>query len=177
MSKGDHPLPKLPPLSSVYDILVVCSGNMCRSPMASVLLRATLQNAGVRGMRVHSAGTIASEGGPASADAITTCAAYGLDISYHRAKLLTAESVKQADIILVMEQKHRSRALELEPAARHKTFLLTEFAEGALHGKDLPDPVGTSAVYYEQLFNLMQSMIDNFVRLLVEEQPGDKSPG
>ena len=166
MSKENRPFPQLPPAASISDILVVCSGNMCRSPMAAAILRAALQDAGVRGIRVHSAGTIAASGGSASVDSINVCAQYGLDISYHRTTTLNAELVRQAGLILVMEQKHKERVIDLLPEAAHKTFLLSEFADGALRDKNLPDPIGTSPVFYEQLFDMMQPMIDNFVRLL-----------
>ncbi len=168
MSNSDHSFPALPPAKSIGDILVVCSANMCRSPMAEALLRATLHANDVRGIRVHSAGTIAIAGTGASADSIKTCANYGLDISFHRSTPLTAELVRRADIVLVMENKHRNKALELRPDAAHKVFLISDFATGSLHGKDLPDPIGTSAVFYDQTFQMMQEMINNLVQMLME---------
>ena len=91
----------------MMDILVVCTGNICRSPMAEGLLRHMLaQHRGLEA-HVHSAGTHGLDGEPAAAFAIQAASEIGVDISSHRARSLDREMVSAADLILVMEPFHR----------------------------------------------------------------------
>ena len=109
-----------------FRILTVCSGNICRSPMAEQLLRP-----GVRGadISVASAGTIAlvGEGMPIEARALS--ARYGAsDADVHRARQLDEQVIRDADLVLGMAREHRRAVVELVPAATRKAFTLREFA-------------------------------------------------
>lgn len=166
----DKHQPTLPPLSSIRDILVVCTGNMCRSPMAAAQLRVALLDAGIRGVRVHSAGTFAESGAPASPKAITVAAEYHLDISYHRTTPLSADLIEKADLILVMERKHLETILKQAPEAKPKVFMLSHFAEGTEKGRDVLDPIGTSAIFYEKVLISIQMMVYNLAEMLMAQK-------
>jgi protein-tyrosine phosphatase len=88
-------------------ILIVCTGNLCRSPMAEGLLRQRLLEEGLdTHYRVLSAGVWAVDDNPASANAIAVMAEQGIDITDHIAHTITANDVAEADLILVMAQEH-----------------------------------------------------------------------
>jgi protein-tyrosine phosphatase len=86
-------------------VLVVCYGNICRSPMAEALLRRALQEAGLASeWDVGSAGVRAQEGHPAAPGAQAAAAAHGIDLTSHTARRLTAEMALQADHLIAMDE-------------------------------------------------------------------------
>lgn len=87
-------------------LLCVCTGNTCRSPMAAALLRRELDKAGRPDIRVESAG-LAADGSPATPQAVAVMAEWGVDISAHRSRPVTAELLQNADRVLVMTPAHQ----------------------------------------------------------------------
>src|SRR5256714_12133398 len=94
-------------------ILLVCTGNICRSPLAAALLGRALVERGMEGLAVASAGAGGWEGAPVSEGAYLVGLERGRDLSGHRARLLTRELVDGADVILTMARHHRARVDEL----------------------------------------------------------------
>lgn len=120
-------------------VLLVCTGNLCRSPMATGLLRQMLKDRGLaEQVEVYSAGTNALEGGLATPLAIYVMAQQGISISNHRSHRVTAEDTDRADLVLVMTQEHREALLAELPETKRKLFLLSEMA-GAQ--SDIEDPI------------------------------------
>lgn len=117
----------------IRHIIVVCVGNICRSPMAEAVLRNALS--GQEEIIVESAGLGALVGHPASDYAVELMDERGIDISSHRAKQLTPELVSKADLILVMESGHRRVIDENDVTARGKVYRLGEWQD-----KDIDDP-------------------------------------
>lgn len=155
----------------VWDILVVCTGNMCRSPMATAALRAKLVAAGIAGVIVRSAGTNTTNGVAATPDAIEVAESRDLDISYHRSKQLDEKMLRQTDLILVMEKpRHFDAIAAIDPDAVDKTFLLSDFADGPWRGDSIPDPIGMSYGLYELVFDRMSEMLDGLVEKLAEHR-------
>lgn len=108
-------------------ILTVCSGNICRSPMAEQLIRAQL--AGVEGVSVSSAGTVGMVGSPMDERAAKLAIQYGSkDAEQHVARNLTAEMIREADLVFAMAREHRKSIAEAVPRAVRKTFTIREFA-------------------------------------------------
>ena len=121
-------------------ILFVCTGNLCRSPMAEVLFAARLaQDPARRGWQAASAGTWAQEGLPASAHAVTAMAERGLDLRGHRSRQVTAEIVAAADLILGMTTNHVEALRAGFPADADRVYLLSEMAGGSF---SIADPYG-----------------------------------
>jgi protein-tyrosine-phosphatase len=156
------------------NILLVCTGNTCRSPMAAALLAARLGDR----CRVQSAGTAALPGEPASEFAVRVMAERGLDLSGHRSRPLVPELVAGADLVLTMTRGHRQAVVHLCPAAADRTFTLREFAGCPLHppqGEDLdiPDPLGGSEQVYRQVADELARLVDAVAaRMARFETPG-----
>lgn len=133
-----------------FTILTVCSGNICRSPLAEQLLRAGL--AGVEGVRVSSAGTIAMVGTGMPAEALALSTRLGVsDAPAHLARQLDAQHIRDADLVLGLSRDHRRAVVEIVPAATRRTFTLREFAHlaAAVADHDLAD-VASDADPFEQ---------------------------
>jgi protein-tyrosine phosphatase len=105
-------------------VLVVCTANRCRSVMAGALLARRLDAAGVAGW-VHSAGLL-GEGQPAPPGAVSAMASYGLDVRRHRSRLMTADEVGVASLVLAMGREHVRHAVVTEPAVWPRAFTLKE---------------------------------------------------
>jgi protein-tyrosine-phosphatase len=132
------------------NILTVCTGNICRSPMAEGIFRHLLD--GRSGVSVSSAGTHALIGNPAADFAIIASAEKGIDISGHRARMLGLQLIRESSIIFCMEPSHIELVLEIDPEATGRTFNLAEFAEGSRRLKQISDPYGCSLREYRSCF-------------------------
>ena len=117
----------------IRHILVVCVGNICRSPMAEALLRDALR--GQQEMTVESAGLGALVGYPADEHAVELMSEQGIDITAHRARQLHPDMVAAADLILVMESGHKNSIDTADPTTRGKVYRLGEWQD-----KDIGDP-------------------------------------
>lgn len=148
-------------------VLLVCTGNVCRSPMAEAIMRRELAEMGREDFEVTSAGTGAWEGAPASEGAYLVALEQGLDLSAHRARLLTRELVQQADIILTMARHHRSRVEELGGDGR--TYLLGEYAGKSGPEAEISDPFGGELEVYRRTFEQLEELIKAAVKRLAAE--------
>lgn len=106
------------------DVLMVCSGNTCRSPMAMALLDHHLQQRGVRA-RVHSAGTL-GWGGPATANSVTVLGERGISLEHHMSRRLDAGMVVGSDLVLGMTRDHVGGSLIHDPTAVDRAFIIGE---------------------------------------------------
>jgi protein-tyrosine phosphatase len=104
---------------------MVCTGNTCRTPMAAALLGTRLAERGVEA-HVHSAGFIRA-GDPATSHGVAVMAAMGLDTSAHRSRLVSADLIKEADLVIGMAREHVRQVVALAPDSWRRTFTLKEF--------------------------------------------------
>lgn len=127
-------------------ILLLCAGNICRSPMASALLGSLLGS-----REVTSAGFAAMVDQPADPIAVELMADRGLDISGHRARQVRAEHLTDAGLVLVMDGQQLQHALTLAPRARGRVFRL-----GRWDDEDIPDPYRGGSSAFEDALALIE---------------------
>src|SRR5438445_676205 len=152
-------------------ILFVCTGNVCRSPMAEGILRHALEGRG--DYRVMSAGLGAMEGQPPSIYAVQAVRELGIDISGQRSRMLTPEMVEDADYIFGMTHSHIDTVMLLYPQAAEKTFLLREFDETLdVFEKDISDPIGGSYEVYENCRDQIEQGIASLLRFVDQGETG-----
>src|SRR5205814_4296752 len=148
-------------------ILFVCTGNICRSPLAAALLQRALAQRGIDGLEVASAGTGAWDGAAVSEGAYLVGLERGLDLSAHRARLLTRELVEEADLILTMARHHRARVDEL--GGETHVFVLGEYAGREGDAAEVSDPFGGDLEVYRDTCVELEALIDTAVERIVKE--------
>ena len=143
-------------------ILFVCTGNVCRSPMAEGMLRHMLR--GRDDIQVASAGLGALDGLHVTDVAAEVVAELGVDISSHLSQSLNSDLVRQADFIFVMTRQHQDALQTLFPSASEKTFLLREF-EGSSAGenKDIADPIGQTVEIYRRTRDQIRDALPSLI--------------
>lgn len=149
-----------------FRILIVCTGNTCRSPMAEGILKKKLSDAGEDGVWVSSAGTSGLIGAAASKEAVTAAKSFGVDISSHKSSSLSKQLLQKANIILVMTEVHRQLILEALPEAKSKTFLLSNFSSSDI--EEIPDPIGASQDEYMRCTEMITKCLDGLGNRLSE---------
>ncbi|MDX1950694.1 MAG: ribose 5-phosphate isomerase B [Verrucomicrobiota bacterium] len=146
-------------------ILFVCTGNVCRSPMAEGLFRHAVKGRG--DFRIVSAGVGAIDGQPPSPYAVKACKDLQIDIGRQRSRMLTAELVQQADYIFGMTHGHVDAVTLLYPQAAEKTFLLREFDETLdIFEKDISDPIGGSYEVYVNCRDQIEQGIASMLKFI-----------
>ena len=138
-------------------ILVVCVGNICRSPTAAFMLQAALPN-----KQVDSAGLHAVVDNDMDAQARAVAEKKGLVCKTHCARQLTSELGREYDLILVMEKRHRDDIAARFPELMAKTMLLGKW-EGDI---DIPDPYRKSDEMFEHIYELIDTAVQSWVKKL-----------
>ncbi|MFV3009623.1 protein tyrosine phosphatase [Enterobacter kobei] len=141
-------------------ILVVCTGNICRSPMGERLLRQQLP-----GRQVTSAGIFGLEGCPADAAAQAAAWRHGISLEGHVARKVTRSLLQKSDLILVMEPKHLRFIATMAPENRGKSLLFGQWLET----KDIPDPYHKSREAFEYVFNQLGKASQEWARRLSQQ--------
>jgi RpiB/LacA/LacB family sugar-phosphate isomerase len=147
------------------NILFVCTGNICRSPMAEGLFRRAVQGRG--DFRILSAGLGAMDGQAPTQHSVQAMRELGIDISGQRSRMLTADLVRQADFIFGMTHGHVDTIALLYPPAAEKTFLLREFDETLEpYEKDISDPIGSAYGVYVDCRDQIEQGIASLLKFM-----------
>lgn len=139
-------------------ILVLCIGNICRSPMAEGLLRQALP-----GKTIRSAGLSALIGLPADPLSVEIMARRGIDISAHRAQNISTRLVNEADLILVMDLEQKKYVETNYVGSKGKVFRLGEFTK-----VDIADPYREGMESFEAAYRLIDEGVKVFTERLVQ---------
>lgn len=150
-------------------ILFVCTGNLCRSPMAEYMFRSRI------GRDSHwtatSAGLFAQYGVRASPEAIEILSERGLDLRSHLSRPLTRELVDAANVVVVMTGAHRDQLADAFPGAREKVFLLRSFDPKA-EDADIRDPYGMAPEAYRRAYREMDAAMPELLSFLHDLEVG-----
>ncbi len=141
-------------------ILVVCEGNICRSPIAEGLLRDAL----APGIRVASAGLAAREGNPPEPEAVRLMAGRNLDISGHRSRQLTRAMALSADLILVMDQAQVTMCCAVVPVVQGRVFLLGHWRRPG--PMTIVDPYQRGPEAFQAAFEAIDQCVSDWVQQL-----------
>lgn len=134
-------------------LLILCAGNLCRSPVAEALVRERSAVEG-RAIEVASAGLMALDGEPADEMMCLVAARHGLDLSGHRSRPLDPALLRWADLVLVMEEEQRRHLLGWFPVAGGKVALL-----GRWTGGEIPDPFGSGRDAAERAYERIAAAV------------------
>ena len=154
-------------IKHIKKIVVVCTGNSCRSIMAEGYLTARLKELDVTDVTVVSFGTGALPGLKPTEEAVKVMLENGIDVSEYVSSGLDSTHIKDADIILVMEPVHKSYIANIVPEAEEKTHLLGEFSrhkKGKI--KSIADPIGRTVEGYRIAFSDIKASIDGFLKIV-----------
>ena len=174
---------------------MVCTGNICRSPMAEVMLRDEVERRGCDDIEVASAGTWAGFGNPAQPEACEVMRSKGIDLEGHRSRPVDPEELADADLVIAMTSVHARELNQLSNEVGTKMVLMKEFVEmevekclssarddrlkTLLAGRrpeprralDLDDPMGLPVFAYERAANEIDTGIRRLADLLCGEAP------
>ncbi|MEQ1439447.1 low molecular weight protein-tyrosine-phosphatase [Fontimonas sp. SYSU GA230001] len=137
-------------------IIVICTGNICRSPMAEALLRARL---GARVQVVASAGTGALVGYPADPLAVEVAAEHGLDLAAHRAQQATLPLLASMDLVLTLDQTHSDWLNRLYPQLRGRVHKILRWRGNA----DVADPYRQPRAAFERAFDDIEAGVEDWL--------------
>ena len=155
-------------------ILFLCTGNVCRSPMAEGLFRHAVKGRGE--FRIVSAGIGAVDGEVPTQHSVQAMREIGINISHQRSRALTSELVRSADLILGMTHSHTDTVALLYPSAAEKTFLLREFDETLEpYEKDISDPIGSPYHIYVECRDQIEQGIVTLLKFMEQHNFLSKS--
>jgi protein-tyrosine phosphatase len=154
--------------ANIRNILFVCAGNICRSPMAEWQLKALLRENPIPGMQVGSAGLIALPDNAASFNAVRVARENSISLEEHRARLINTELIDNADLVLVMESHQGHELIANHPQASEKIFLLRHFARYGSRERGISDPYGRNLEAYRFCFEDIKECVESLHEWLLE---------
>lgn len=154
----ESPQPSSQNEPTTFNILFVCTGNTCRSPLAEGIARHRIGERGWPHVSVGSAGIAAANGEPAAAHAVVVARERGIDLEAHASRHLTPELIDWADLILAMAPGHLTAIGMLGGA--EKAALVTEFEDEEGGGRLVDDPFGSDLAAYHRTYERLEFAID-----------------
>lgn len=156
-------------------VLFVCTGNICRSPLAEVLFADYVRR---RGLADHfdtsSAGTYALNGNPATGEAQRAARQWGLDLSSHRAREVRKSIMDDSDYVFGMTRGHCLELARDYPEYENKIYLALlfpgRFSRHQPEGIDVPDPIGQSVDYYTEVLDMLSPALPRMLDGIMKEE-------
>src|SRR4030042_1951112 len=147
-------------------ILIVCSANICRSPMAEAILKRLVSNRpDADQWHIESAGTWAMKGYPAADYSRIVMQSMGMDISSHQSRAVNSELIRRFDLILTMENNHKEGLIAEFGQDKHRIFMLSEMIGLMM---DIPDPVRDQLVDYEETVRLLERILTDGIERIYQ---------
>ncbi len=140
------------------NIIFVCTGNTCRSPMAEGYFKNLCKNANKKDITISSAGLFANEDFMPSQQSVQVMQNYEIDIRDYKSTQLSMDLIKNADLIITMTDGHKNQILQYSPESEEKIHLLLEYANKQTN---VADPFGGTFEIYNVCFNEMKEALDN----------------
>ena len=150
-----------------FRLLFVCTGKICRSPMAEGLMKILLPSASGRHIIIRSAGTHAADGLPAEPGAARAAREHGADIGGHRSRAIDGTLIASANLILVMERQQARFIQSTSPVAPDALRMLGEFA-GSEGTPEIPDPYGGSFAVYRRCAQMIRGCLDGVIDFICQ---------
>ena len=157
-------------MGDIKSILLVCTGNSCRSVMAEGLFKKYLKEAGKGGIEIRSAGIMALDGFPPTDETVEVMKGEGVDVSGYRSKRLTADLINNSGLILAMEDIHKAFVLKMDPTAEGKVHILKKYGANDKRkypeGDGVPDPIGKPIDFYKLSLAIIKEEAGRIVKFL-----------
>ncbi len=144
-------------------VLFLCTGDTCRGPMAQGYIKRAMEERGITGVEIKTAGIMTSHGLIPTPEAVQVMRNAGVDITGHRSAVLTETLIRKADLILGMSPLQTQYAKRLTEEAVGKTYLLKEYAESDMKNYQINDPMGATLEVYKRVYREMKLAIDKML--------------
>ena len=155
-------------IKNIKQLLIVCTGNSCRSVMAEGYFKKRLKKLG-KDISVSSAGIAAFYGMTPPKEAISVMGEIGIDISSHKSTGITKDMVTRADVILVMAPAHKDDILKIAPESEKNIFYLGNFEKNNGSENFIPDPIGQSQEFYKNVLDVIKKSTEGFLKWLEKQ--------
>jgi protein-tyrosine phosphatase len=162
--RRERALKQLAALAEVRGVLVVCHGNVCRSPYAALALRRRLEANGDV-IQVASAGFVGPNRAPPT-DAVAVAGARGTDLTAHRSQLLSRSLLDAATVVLVMNTRQRATISARRPELTGRIIVLGDLDPQPISTREIVDPWGRSRETFEDSYNRIDRCMAQFLRAL-----------